>query len=239
MSSPYNLPLIENCLICSLRDQNFFCSLGPKAMEEFNKINFSTTFPAGASLFVEGQSPRGVFLVCQGQVKLSLNSAEGKTLILKMAKPGELLGLHACVSGTAYEMSAETAQPCQVNFINRQDFLKFLNRHGDACMKAAEHLSHTCHDAVELIRTLGLSHSAGERLARLLLEMSAGAKPDKNSGSRVKVALSHEEIAQIIGTSRETVTRLLSEFRKKKLAELKGSTLHIHDRAGLERLVGA
>lgn len=239
MSSPYNLPLIENCLICQLRDQNFFCSLGPQALDDFQKINFSTAYPAGATLFVEGQTARGVFLVCQGQVKLSLSSADGRTLILKMSKPGELLGLHACVSGLPYEMTAETAQPCQVNFISRQDFLKFLNRHGDACMKAAEHLSHTCHDAVELIRTLGLSHSAGERLARLLLEMSLAAKPARNGPTRIKVALSHEEIAQIIGTSRETVTRLLSEFRKKKLADLKGSTLVIQDRAGLERLVGA
>jgi CRP/FNR family transcriptional regulator len=75
-------------------------------------------------------------------------------------------------------------------------------------------------------------------MARLLLEWSDDAEETKD-GLRIKIALTHEEIAQLIGTSRETVTRVLSEFRQKKLAELRGSTLMIRDRGALERLVGA
>jgi CRP/FNR family transcriptional regulator len=82
-----------------------------------------------------------------------------------------------------------------------------------------------------------LSHSVGEKLARLLLEWASDGEATKD-GIRIKVSLTHEEIAQLIGTSRETVTRVLSEFREKKFAQLRGSTLMIMNRAGLEKLVG-
>ena len=118
------------------------------------------------------------------------------------------------------------------------DFLRFLQQHGDACLKAAQHLSRDCQSAYQQIRSLGLSHGAPERLARLLLEWSHGEGADPD-GMRVKVALTHEEIAQIIGTSRETVTRTLADFRKKQIAVLKGSTLLIKNKPVLERLVGA
>jgi len=229
VGSPYGLQLVENCLICKLRSDNFFCALPHSALEAFEKIKFPTAYPRSAVLFVEGQPPRGIYMLCKGRVKLSVNSAEGKTLILKIAEPGEVLGLHACVSGINYELTAETIQPCQVNF---------LQEHGAACLQAAQHLSDNCHSAYDLIRSLGLSHSAGEKLARFLLELSQDGESTKD-GVRAKMGLTHEEIAQIIGTSRETVTRLLAEFRKKKLATLKGSTLMVHNKPALERLVGS
>jgi CRP/FNR family transcriptional regulator len=237
VGSPYGLQLVENCLICKLRSDNFFCALPNTALEAFEKIKFPTAYPRGAVLFVEGQPPRGIYMLCKGRVKLSVNSAEGKTLILKIAEPGEVLGLHACVSGINYELTAETIQPCQVNFVKREDFLHFLQEHGAACLQAAQHLSDNCHSAYDLIRSLGLSHSAGEKLARFLLELCHDGETTKE-GIRAKMGLTHEEIAQIIGTSRETVTRLLAEFRKKKLATLKGSTLMVHNKIALEKLVG-
>ena len=237
MGSPYGLQLVENCIICKLRSDNFFCALPAAALEAFEKIKFPTAYPRGAILFVEGQPPRGIYMLCKGRVKLSVNSAEGKTLILKIAEPGEVLGLHACVSGLSYELTAETIQPTQVNFVRREDFLKFLHDHGSACLQAAQHLSEDCNSAYDLIRSLGLSHSAGEKLARFLLELSAEGEQTAD-GIRAKMGLTHEEIAQIIGTSRETVTRLLAEFKRKKFATLKGSTLLIHNKTELEKLVG-
>jgi CRP/FNR family transcriptional regulator, cyclic AMP receptor protein len=238
MDAPYGLPIIENCLICKLRTNGFFCDLPKPTLQEFEKIKYASAYPPGAVLFVEGQGPRGVYLICSGRVKLTTTSRDGKTLILRIANAGELLGLHATVSGKAYELTAETLQPCQLDFIKRDDFLKFLQNHGDACLNAAQHLSHNVQNAYEMIRSLGLSHSVSERMARLLLEWSDDGEQTKD-GLRIKIALTHEEIAQLIGTSRETVTRVLSEFRQKKLAELHGSTLMIRDKEALERLVGA
>lgn len=237
VGSPYGFELVENCLICKLRNDSFFCSLPKTALEAFDKMKYTASYPAGAVLFVEGQSPRGIYMLCKGRVKLSTTSAEGKTLILKIAQPGEVLGMHATVSGTPYEITAETGQPCQLNFVKREDFLNFLQKHGDACLKAAQHLSKDCQSAYQQIRSLGLSHSAPERLARLLLEWTASSP--EQAEPKVKLALTHEEIAQIIGTSRETVTRVLADFRKRQIAVLKGSTLTVRNKGILEKLVGA
>ena len=238
MSSPYGLQITENCLICKLRQSGFFCDLPKSSLEDFDRVKYASAYPQGAVLFVEGQPPRGVYIVCSGRVKLSTTSRDGKTLILRIAQPGEILGLHATVAGKAYELTAETLQSSQLDFVRRDDFLKFLQSHADACLNAAQHLSQSCQAAYEMIRSLGLSHSVSEKLARLLLEW-AGDGEATEDGIRIKVSLTHEEIAQLIGTSRETVTRVLGEFRDKQLAQLRGSTLWIQNKAGLERLIGS
>ena len=238
MNTPYGLPIVDNCLICKLRTEGFFCDLPKSSLQDFQAIRFATSYPEGAVLFVEGQESRGVFMICAGRVKLTTTSRDGKTLILRISGPGELLGLQATVSGRAYELTAESLQPCQIDFVKHDDFLKFLETHADACMKAARQLTQNVKSAYEMIRSLGLSHSIGERVARLLLEWAHDGDMTKD-GIRIKISLTHEEIAQLIGTSRETVTRVLGEFKEKKLAELHGSTLLIRDLAGLEKLVAA
>jgi CRP/FNR family transcriptional regulator len=238
MSTPYGLQITENCVICKLRHTGFFCDLPKETVEDLDKIKYASSFPPGAVLFVEGQSPRGVYVICSGRVKLTTTSRDGKTLILRIAQAGEVLGLHGTVSGKPYELTAETLQPCQLDFVKREDFLKFLHNHADACLHAAQHLSHDCQSAYDMIRSLGLSHSVSEKLARLLLEW-ANTGEETKEGIRIKIALTHEEIAQLIGTSRETVTRVLGEFREKEFAQLRGSTLLIRNKAALEKLIGA
>ena len=238
MSAPYGLQITENCVICKLRHTGFFCDLPKETLEDLDKIKYASSFPPGAVLFVEGQAPRGVYVICSGRVKLTTTSRDGKTLILRIAQAGEVLGLHGTVSGKPYELTAETLQPCQLDFVKRDDFLKFLHNHADACLHAAQHLSHDCQSAYDMIRSLGLSHSVSEKLARLLLEW-ANTGEETKEGIRIKIALTHEEIAQLIGTSRETVTRVLGEFREKEFAQLRGSTLLIRNKAALEKLIGA
>jgi CRP/FNR family transcriptional regulator len=238
MNSPYGLPCIESCLSCKLRSGNFFCALSQESLEAFNQVKHATVLPEGAAIFVEGQTPRGIFMLCQGQAKLSATSREGKTFILRIAKPGEVLGLHAVVTGKPYEVTAETMQPSQLNFVNREDFLRFLKEHGDACLHAAEHISCECQDAYDVVRSIGLSNSVSERVAKFLLASATDGQVTKGV-VRAKLALTHEDIAQLMGTSRETITRTLSEFRKKEIVELKGSTLIIHNKPALEQLVAA
>ena len=237
MLSPYGLEIVESCLTCKLRADKIFCNLPQATVQALEAIKYTTAYPKGAVLFVEGQAPRGVFILCRGRVKLSICSSDGKTLILKIAEAGEVLGLSASVSGKPYELTAETLGPCQVNFVKREDFLRFLREHNDVCLRVAEQLSEKYNTACHEIRSLGLSHSAAEKLAKLLLEWSL-----KNGGARqpdrMKLTLTHEEIAQMIGTSRETVTRLFADFKKRQLIQLKGSTLVIRNRPALENLVG-
>ncbi len=206
------------------------------SVQALESIKYTTAYPKGAVLFVEGQAPRGVFILCRGRVKLSICSSDGKTLILKIAEPGEVLGLSASVSGKPYELTAETLDPCQVNFVKREDFLRFLREHNEVCLRVAEQLSDKYNTACHEIRSLGLSHSAAEKLAKLLLEWS-NKNGDTRQPGRMKLTLTHEEIAQMIGTSRETVTRLFADFKKRQFIQLKGSTLVIRNRAALETLI--
>jgi CRP/FNR family transcriptional regulator len=120
-----------------------------------------------------------------------------------------------------------------VNFVKREDLLRFLREHNEACFRVAEQLSDKYNTACHEIRALGLSHSAAEKLSKLLLEWSSKASESAKKEPRLTVALTHEEIAQMIGTSRETVTRLFSELKKRQIVHSKGSTLVIRNKAAL------
>ena len=237
MRSPYGMELIEDCLSCKLCSEGFFCHLPKPVMEAFQPLKFTVAYPAGATLFVEGQACRGIYILCKGRVKLSATSREGHTLIFKIAQPGEVLGLNATVAKIPHETTAETGQPCQLNFVKRDDFLKFLTEHGDACMHAAIHLSRECQQAYQQLRSFVVT-SAPERIARLMLDWSHDDSVMATAHG-IKVALTHDEIGQIIGMSRETVTRTLGNFRKQRIANIHGSTLRILNMSAIQKLAGS
>jgi len=238
MRAPYGLEIIESCLSCPHREDRLFCNLSPPAVQKLAAITSAAAYPKGATLFVEGQSPRGVFVICNGRVKLSTSSADGRSLILRISETGEVLGLPATVTGKPYELTADVIEPTQANFISREDFLLFLREHGDAALRAAQLLGETYHSAIAEMRNIGLSHSAAEKLARFLLDLSSNH--DQGKGEiRLTLTLTHEEIAQRIGASRETVTRLFADFKKKQHLQVKGSSLIITNKAGLESVLGS
>ena len=236
MKGPYGFELNESCQNCKLRANGFFCQLSPAALKDLDAIKFASAYPAGAVLFIEKQTARGVYMLCEGEVKLSISSSEGKKLILRITKPGEVLGVVSALSGMPHEVTAETLRPCQVTFIPRDAFLRFIAKHPEAYPIIAGQLGSQYQIACEQLRNLGLSASAPEKLAKLLLDFSVTGQPTKG-GTRIKLPLTHEEIAEFIGTTRETVTRTLSEFKSQHLVELHGATLVIEDREALEEFV--
>jgi len=233
---PYGLPIVDDCRTCKLRNCSFFCGLSQPAVQALDEIKHTTSYPEGALVFMEGQSARGVYIVCQGRVKLLTTNSEGKTLILKIAQPGDILGIHSVITGKAHETTVETLQPSQLAFISREAFLTFMKDHPDACLHAAEHISRDCQSAYGVIRSIGLSHSVSEKLARLLMQWVEGGKVS-DGAVRVKMTLTHEEIAQLIGSSRETVTRTLSDFKKQGVIEMHGSALIIRNPAALQKMI--
>jgi len=238
MKAPYGFEIIERCVSCPHREDRLFCNLPPAAVHALSAITSPAAYPKTAMLFVEGQSPRGVFILCGGRVKLSTSSADGKSLIVRIADPGEVLGLPATITGKPYELTAEVIEPTQANFIARGDFLAFLRQHGEAALRVAQQLGETYHSAIAEMRNIGLSHSVGEKLARFLLDLSESH--DNGKGEvKVTLTLTHEEIAQTIGASRETVTRVFGEFKRKQLMKVKGSTLIIKNKAGLESVLNS
>jgi CRP/FNR family transcriptional regulator len=177
-----------------------------------------------------------VFVLCTGKVKLSTSSSEGKTVITKISDAGDVLGLNAIISNHPYEVTAEMIEPGQANFIPRDDLLRFLREHGEVAVRVAEQLSRNYYTAFEEVRMLGLTSSPGEKFAKLLLSWYP-EKEQVNGQVQIKLTLTHEEIAEMIGTTRETVSRLFSEFKKKRLLEAKGSTLILRSKLALEKMI--
>jgi CRP/FNR family cyclic AMP-dependent transcriptional regulator len=237
MPSPYNLDIHNNCTECGVRAERLFCNMSESTVSTLDSIKFTGFYPKGSLLFVEGEQPRGIFILCSGRAKLTTSSTEGKVLIVKIAEPGEVLGASATILGKPYEVSAETIEPAQLNFIKREDFMKFINMDAEACMHTAQQLSQKYHSAQREIRSLGLAQTTGEKLAKLLLDWCDRNGEPTPKGIRLKVLLTHEEIAQMIGTTRETVTRLLSDFKRRKIIDVKGSTLNVLLRDELAHMV--
>jgi len=233
MKGPYGFEMSDSCQGGRLRKAEFFCGLSPQELKDFDAIKSSSVYPEGAVLFLERQEARGVFVLCQGEIKLTISSSEGKTLILRIAKAGEVLGLMATLGGQPYELTAETLRPCEVAFVRRDDFLRFVNKYPQATKGIVKQLTASYHAACEQLKTVGLSSSAPEKLARLILGWSEHAE-ETELGTRITMPLTHQEIAEFIGSSRETVTRTLTNFRNRHLVTLKGSTLMIADRTALE-----
>jgi len=238
MKSPYGLNILDNCMACPVRKQHLFCNLSPSAVQRLNEITSSAVYPRGAVLFIEGQQGRGAFVLCAGKAKLFTTSREGKTIITKVSGHGEVLGLNATVSNRLYEVTAEMVEPGQANFIPSDALLQFLNDYGEVALRVAQELSHNYYSAYEEIRTLGLTSSPGQRLAKLLLDWPT-ERGESSHAPHLRLVLTHEEIAEMIGTSRETVSRLFSDFKRKQLIQSKGSALTICNRSILEGMVQA
>jgi len=236
--TPYGMEIADDCATCTVRKDGFFCQISAATMADFQKMKFTSSYPAGAVLFVESQVPRGVYMLCKGRAKLSMASPGGKTVIVRVVEAGELLGLHSAISGDAHEVTAETLQPCQIDFVRRDDFIKLLHEHGDATISAMKQFSNYYRGACHQIRYLGLTPSATEKIACFLLE-SAVHGQQTPKGIRFNLSLTHEEIAQVVGVTRETVTRALTELRNKMLISTKGPSVLIRNKPALEAMVVA
>jgi CRP/FNR family cyclic AMP-dependent transcriptional regulator len=236
MRAPYDVNILDNCTTCPVRGQHLFCNLSPSAVRRLNDITSPAVYPRGAMLFIEGQDARGVFVLCTGKAKLSTTSREGKTVITHISEHGDVLGLNATISHRSYEVTAEMVEPGQANFIPADALLRFLRDYGEVALRVTEQLSRGYFSAFEKIRTLGFSTSPGERFAKLLLGWSAEGE-DSDHSLNLRLELTHEEIAEMIGTSRETVTRVFSDFKRKRLIQSKGSTLVIRDKSALEGMI--
>ena len=226
MKTPYNLDVQHNCSTCAIRGERTFCDVSAATLAQFDAMKFTSVYPKGAILFVEGETPRGVFILCHGRVKLTASSNSGTSLITSLPTPGTLLGLSAAIAGVPYETTAETLEPVQANFIRLADFIELM-RDRDVARNALQQLASAHQAAHRRLRTIALSDSAEQKFARLLLELS-GVE------DRMQLLLTHEELAQMIASTRETVCRLLRTFKKRAWIDVRGATMRIVRREPLE-----
>src|ERR1700686_462 len=200
-----------------------FNDLNPAIAEILEHECLTTTYPTGAVLFAEGQAARGVFIVRRGRIKLSICGSDGRTLILRMVEPGVMLGVAAVVSACNYEATAETQEPSEISFLRHSDLLRLMRMHGELALWVTQQISLDYACTCREIRDLILSDSASEKLARLMVGW-LDQNTEARNPSQLKMALTHEEIGQMIGPSRETVSRLFAGFKKQHLIQQSGST---------------
>lgn len=236
MNTNDKITLRHKCSECDLKGRGFFCSFDDPPLKLFESLKVTRSYPKGSILFTQGQPLSGIYMLCQGSVKFSKYSGKGKAVIIGVAEPGDVIGLGASVSGLVHPATAEVIRTCQVNFIRRNDFVHFLSQYPEAALNAVSQLSRVYHAAQNQISMLALSSSVAERLAMLLVKW---ARPRINGDRSVRLNMpyKHEEIAEMIGASRETVTRLLKDFRARQLISVESSELHIHDLKRLEAMI--
>jgi CRP/FNR family cyclic AMP-dependent transcriptional regulator len=217
-------------------DDRLPCDSLFKEIHGSEEIKLSSLHRRGAVLFSEGQQAHGVYVLRAGRAKVSISSSAGRVLILRIAQAGDILGVNSALKDSPYDATVETLEPCRTDFILRSDFMDLLDRSKRARIGVSEALSKELTDAVEHARSLLLPRSTGEKLARLLLKWCDERGEVRPEGIRVNLGLTQEEIAQMICTSRETVTRLFAELKRKRIVSLADNAIFVHNRKALESI---
>jgi len=221
----------------SVKAGQFLKALTQEMVRELEGVTSFSFCAPGTVLFVEGQPPQEIFVLVDGHVKVFMNSNDGRRLTVHIAGPGEILGLSSAFTSALHRTSAETLYPSRLACIRCSDFLKFLLIHPRASQAAARELGESCERTYTRLRTIGVTPSNRAKLARLLLEWAAQGKHTER-GVQIHVALKHGEIAECIGTCRESVTRILRDLQRWQVIELRGSLLTITDLPALEQCAG-
>ena len=213
-----------------------FGGLTGQALAQFIFIAPEVSRSRGESLFLEGETPEHVLVICSGRVKLSVSSREGKTAILHIAGPGEILGLSSAMSGTPHQTSAEAVELCRFKHIRVSDFMHFLAEFPEAAAEATACLLRDYRIVLNNVCRLAIPATVAGRLASLLLEWLDDRQATAGNDRRFIVALTQEEIASMTNTSRETVSRVLHHFQQEKLISIKGASVTILQPEALELL---
>jgi|KBSSwiStaDraftv2_1062776.scaffolds.fasta_scaffold99186_1 CRP/FNR family transcriptional regulator len=191
--------------------------------------NLSLVHPRGKVLFAEGEPARGVFILRTGTAIESISSSEGRMVILRIAQGGEVLGLNSMLRNACYNTTIKTIEPCRTDFIPRTAIVDLMEKNQPAARAIAQLLSREIAELTERARLLLLPQTAKAKLAKLLLELS-------NQSAKITTSFTHEQLAHMICSSRETVTRLLAGLNQQRLIRVTAGNILISDRAVLQKI---
>ena len=183
----------------------------------------------GKVLFAEGETARGVYMLRTGRATVSISSSEGRIVITRLVQAGDVLGLNSVLRSSPYDATVKTLEPCRTEFIPRAQLIELIEKSHAGARAVLKILSHELTELTERTRSLVLPQTASARLARLLLEWS-------KKSVRIDRAFTHEEIAQMICSSRETVTRLLANLSRRQIIQITPDSILIGDEAALNKI---
>jgi CRP/FNR family transcriptional regulator, cyclic AMP receptor protein len=232
----------RSCVECTVRGAHYFCGLKTEALRQLDRMGTQVVYAERARVVEEGGASEHLYVVCDGTLKVTTSSPEGKMLLLRIVGPGDVLGLAAVLKGTSYEATSEALEECEVRRIARGDFLKFMEEFQGVGFNSAEAVAREYDSAVLSARRLALSGSAAGKLASVLLDwgrMSVRRGSDNaavEGDLRFRMPLTHEELGQMAGISRETTTRVLSKLKAEGLIEIEGERMVLRSAEKLERL---
>lgn len=149
------------------RPDRLFSDLPVEALRAFDALKFTSEYQKGTVLFREGAPAKGVFVLCEGRARLSVCSESGNRLTLRIASPGEVVGLSACLAGTPHEMTAELLDSTRVALVKRHDLMEFLHDHREACLQVVSLLSLDLHRAYDRVRSVGMGKARRQRTVRV------------------------------------------------------------------------
>jgi CRP/FNR family transcriptional regulator, cyclic AMP receptor protein len=226
------------CAACANRRPGWFCSLGSAVLADLELATSTISLPAEASLFTQGEDARCLYLICSGYLKLTAGKPEDRHMIVRVAGPGSMLGLYAVLSHGVYEVTAESLTAAQLRPVERERFLNFLRNHKEAQLRAVQCICQEYRFALQDACRIALAETVAARLARLLVELAHQIGEHTEKGEfRFPLLLTHEEMASMTCTTRETVTRTLGQFRKDGLITIEDSVVTLHDTNRLQSLM--
>lgn len=224
---------MSKCEQCIVRQFSAIKSLTKEELVQMANCKTSYTIKKGEPIFEEGETINGVYCIKDGVCKLSKLSSNGKDQIVKLVKPGELLGQRSMISEEATNLSAVALEDMDVCFVPREEIIGFFNQNNKFSMNMMQSICSDLKEADDHMVAMA-QKTVKERLAHTLLylEETFGT----NNDSTLKIQLSREELAGMIGTATESCIRLLSEFNKNGWIELIGKKIAIKDKTKLKRL---
>jgi len=204
-------------------------------LQALNIRNLDSLHCRGSVLFAEGETARGVYILRTGRATVSISSSEGRVVILRMVEGGDVLGLNAVLQNSLHEATVKILKPSRASFIPRAELMELIENSESAASVVINLLSRELAQLTERARLLLLPQTARARLAYLLLQLSK--QPQGGSGPRVITRVfTHEEVAQMIGSSRETVSRLLASLSRREIIRITSESIVIRDRPALADL---
>ena len=233
---PQNARMVHSCLACRSKADGIFCDLDLFTLRELDGIRQERAHPPGTSLFMEGDQPRAVYCVCAGRVKVSTLSDDGRAVVVATAVSGDVLGVRSVLLGRPHDLTAETMEPTHVSVIPREPFLAFLNRNGAVSLKLAQKLSTKLYDAYGQVRDAAFKQCS-ERLTELLLALCQTQGEPTPDGIRLRTNLRQEDLAEMVGVSRRSLTRAFTELKRLGIIECGRRSILVRDSAALRNFL--
>jgi len=215
----------DSCYYCSARYKSIFNELGLEEARIMDSSKKCTIYKKGQKIFEEGTYPHGVYCINSGKIKVTQMGTDGKEQIIHLCVDGDVMGYRSVLSGDKYSCSATVLETSSVCYIPVNVFTDLVKENARLTSKIIQLFSAELKVAETTITNMA-HKSVKERLAQaiLLLKETYGYEKD---GCTVNVSITREDMASMVGTAREVVTRLLLELRKEGSIELTGKKVQI------------